>query len=58
MKPRHPPTSQPTNEPTTPPTPRRPYAGPAVVYEAPLEVRAGSPFSLPNSPLEGLLDPD
>jgi len=39
------------------PASRRPYAGPAIVYEAALEVRAGSPFSLPDSPLDGLLDP-
>jgi hypothetical protein len=30
-----------------PPNPQRPYDPPAVVYEAALEVRAGSPLGLP-----------
>jgi hypothetical protein len=34
---------------------RQPYETPAVVYEAALEVRAGSPLGVP--PLLGLTDP-
>jgi hypothetical protein len=30
------------------PPERRPYQAPTVVYEAPLEVRAGSPLALPD----------
>jgi hypothetical protein len=32
------------------------YAPPAVVYEAPLEVRAGSPLSIPD--LTDIIDPN
>lgn len=35
---------------------RKPYEAPAVVYEAALEVRAGSSLSVPD-PLKGLTDP-
>lgn len=29
-------------------TERKPYEGPAVIYESELEVRAGSPFGIPD----------
>ncbi len=32
----------------------RPYEPPAIVYEAPLEVRAGTPLALPGSPADAL----
>jgi hypothetical protein len=39
-----------STEPAAPasPVPQRPYDPPAIVYEAALEVRAGSPLGLPD----------